>query len=201
LNYAIKNAVDPVQREAGSPWEAIQARIAGLSENLPPRRNLWGEPISTESGLGKAYDFISPVSSRQIKDSPIDREIVRLGDGPQRITKRAHFDGVMANMRQWPKVYDEYTKLAGNELKHPAWGVGAKDYLNAVVSGKHPNSAVYQILSDDSRKEFIRNAVSNYRGMAQQQILNDPKFRDFANYVQRLKQIQQDAKQPVLGAQ
>lgn len=201
LNYAVKNAVDPVMREAEGPMEAIQARIAGLSDNLPPRRTLWGDMVSTESGLGKVYDFASPVMSRTELDSPIDREIVRLGDGPQRITKKNSFDGVRVNMRQWPKVYDEYVRLAGNDLKDPGWGMGAKDYLNSVVTGKHPLSSTYQILSDDSRKQFITDAVSSYRAMAQQQILSDPKFRDFANHVQRLKEIHRDAQMPLLGVQ
>jgi hypothetical protein len=199
LSNAVKGAADPTMRETNSPWEAVQARIAGASEKLPPRRDLWGQPIKTESGLGKVYDFMSPVASRQQDIDPVDREIVRLGQGPQRVKKKTVFDGVEVSLKRFPDVYDEYTRLAGNDLKHPAWGMGAKDYLNAVVSGKHPMSAAYGILSDENQRQFIENTVRSYRKLAQQEILANPKFANFAAEIEYIKSVQQQAKQPVFG--
>jgi hypothetical protein len=199
LSSAVETAVDPTQREAANPWEAVQSRIVGLAEKLPPRRNLWGEEIRSESGLGRFYDFMSPVASKGIIDSPVDREISRLGWGPQRIKKHDTFNGVRVSFKQWPEVYDEYTRLAGNDLKHLAWGVGAKDFLNQVVSGRHPLSGIYEMMSDETRREFISNTVSDYRKMAQQQILNDPQFAKFAKHVEYLKQYKRQSVMPVLG--
>jgi len=199
LSSAVKNAVDPVQREVGSPQDAVMARIAGLSEQLTPRRDLWGKEITPESGMGKFYDFLSPVRSKEEQPSPIDREIVRLGKGPERVPKQTAFDGVQANFRFYPKAYDDYTRLAGNDLKHPAWGMGAKDYLNSVVDGKHPLSAVYSMLSDQSRKDFISSTVGEYRRLAAQQVLQDPKHKDFAAEIAHLKQLSNSYKMPVLG--
>lgn len=198
LNAAVKNIVDPVQREAGSPAEAVMARIAGLSHMLPPRRDLWGREITSESGLGKAYDFMAPVASKPEEDSPVDREIVRHGQGPDRINKNTPFDGVQANMRFYPKAYDDYVRLSGNDLKHPAWGMGAKDYLDAVVSGRHPMSASYNMMSDESQQAFIQQTVQEYRKLAQREILNDPKHAAFAQEVARLKEIHRDTKLPVM---
>lgn len=197
----VKNIDDPIQREASSPQEAVMARIAGLSKDLPPRRNLWGEPITSESGLGKLYDAASPIGSKEKVNSPIDKEIVRLNAGPNKITQNPVFDGVQVNMRFWPKAYDDYVRLSGNDLKHPAWGMGAKDYLNKVVSGEHPMSQVYNIMSDESRKSFIQNAIRDYRGLAQRQILGDPKHAGFAAEVEQLKSMRRDSKMPVLGEQ
>lgn len=199
LSSAVETAVDPIQREVSNPWEAVQAKIVGLSESLPPRRNLWGEPIRAESGLGRVYDFISPVAVRQQDVAPIDREIVRLGGGPQRIKKRGTFDGVPVSFKQYPEVYDEYVRLSGNDIKHPAWNMGAKDYLNAVVSGKHPMSEVWKILPDEKRRDFIETTVRDYRAMAQRQIMADPKFTDFTAMVSNLKGAQQQSKMPVFG--
>lgn len=198
LSGAVETAVDPTQRDVGGPWDAINAKIAGLSEKLPPRRNLWGEEIRTESGLGKVYDFISPVASRALDVSPIDKELTRLGGGPQRIKKRTYFDGVQVSLKSHPDVYDEYTRLAGNELKHPAWQMGAKDYLNAVVLGNHPMSTVYNMLSDEGRREFVENTISGYRKLAQRQILSDPKHAKFAAQITYLKQAAQQSRMPVL---
>jgi hypothetical protein len=201
MNAAVKNIVDPVQREAQSPREAVMAKIAGLSANLPPRRNLWGEEVRTESGLGKSWDFLSPIASKQIKESPIDREMVRLNHGMQRIAKNTNFDGVHANMRFYPKAYDDYVRLAGNDLKHPVWGVGAKDYLDAVVSGKHVMSEAYRILSDDARRDFIQSTIQDFRKLAQREVLANPAHAGFAAEVAQLKAYSQRSKMPVLGEQ
>ena len=204
----VERVVDPTVRESANPWETIQARVAGLSDKLPPKRNLWGEEIRAESGLGKAYDFFSPVQSREIKPSPVDSEIMRLAPGaagdnvdgaaPQRIGKRANFDGVQVNFKDWPKVYDEYVRLAGNDLKHPAWKLGAKDYLDAVIEGKHPISAVYKTMSDVMKLLFIKTTIAQYRTLAQQQIMSDPKFRDFADYVSHVKADKMQQRMPVV---
>lgn len=199
LSASVKNIVDPVQREAGTPAEAVMSRIAGLSSKLPPRRNLWGEQMTSESGLGRVYDSMTPAVSKPIVESPVDKEMVRLGDAPLRIGKKTPFDGVQVNLKFWPHIYDEYTRLAGNELKHPMWGVGAKDYLNMVVSGKHPVSSAYSIMSDDIRRDFIKSTIQDYRKLAQYQIMNDPANRDFAAEVRKIKSMHQNAKMPVLG--
>lgn len=199
LQAAIKNVYDPVSREVQNPADAVYARIAGLSKDLPPRRNLWGEELRPgESGLGKLYDFISPVASKEQQPNPIDSEMVRLQYGVPKIAKNSVVDGVRTNMRFFPRAYDDYVRLAGNDLKHPAFGMGAKDYLNAVVGGKHPMSAVYTMMSDQSRIEFIQNTISTYRKAAQRQVLGDPKHRNFANEVSRLKQIHQQSRMPVM---
>lgn len=199
LAAAIENVVDPTLREVNSPADAVMARIAGLSSKLPPRRDLWGRPLLKESGLGKTYDFIVPLASRQQVDSPIDRELVRLNAGPLRITKKTSFSGARVNLKQFPEVYDDYVRLAGNDLKHPAWGMGAMDYLNAVVSGKHPMSTAYRILSDESRRDFIQNTIREYRGLAQRHILSDPKHKAFASEFELLRREQAESKLPVLG--
>lgn len=196
LMGAIERAGDPTVRETNTPWDVVQSKILGLSENLTPRRNLWGDEIKTESGMGKGYDFISPVAARTINPEPIDAEIMRIGEGPQRIAKKAFFDGVQVNFKEHPKAYDEYVRLAGNDLQHPAWGMGAKDFLNAVVSGNHSMSTVYNMRSDEMKAEFISQTISQYRKLAAQAVMADPQFSDFAQYVQLLKEDSMQQRMP-----
>lgn len=206
LSSAIAQAADPIARERNSIGDAVSAKIIGLSDNLPPKRNLWGAEISRASGLGKTYDFFSPVASRAVDATPIDTEILRLSESqtrgfsapPERIRKRSSFDGVRVNFKDWPDVYDEYVKLAGNGVKHPAWGLGAKDYLNKVIAGNHPMSRVYNMKSDEMKLTFINKTISDYRQIAQRQILADPRFTDFARQVQHLKADRMQRKMPVL---
>ena len=196
---AVERLVDPVTREAFDPLQAIQARIAGLSERLTPARDLWGEERKPRSGLGTVYDTFSPVYASEVRDSPIDREMVRLVADVRRINKKSSFQGVDVNFRDWPKVYDAYVRLAGNDLPHPAWGMGAKDFLNEVVTGKHPMSEVYALRSDGrdgGKVDFIRDTIRSYREMAQRKILGMPEFEDFREYIENKKRVQREAAMP-----
>ncbi len=198
LNNSIKNFFDPVRRDVDTPAQAIEARIAGLSQNLTPKRDLWGKELSNASGLGRFYDALSPAQVREMQPSPIDKEMVRLNHAPQSISKNTLFDGVQANLRMYPQIYDKYVRLAGNELKSPAWGMGAQDFLNSVVTGKSPMSSAYQMMSDDSRRAFITNTINDYRKLAQRQILDDPANAQFTNEIARLKDYHQQGQMPVL---
>ena len=112
--------------------------------------------------------------------------MVRLNAGAGKIRKKTTFDGVDINLKDWPQVYDAYVRLAGNELKHPAWGMGAKDMLDAVVTGRHALSSVYNMLSDGKdggKAAFIQQQISGYRALARQAILADPQFADFADAI------------------
>lgn len=198
---AVKRFVDPVSRDVNSPWDAIHARIAGLSDNLPPARNLWGEERAPQEVYGRVFDALSPVYVRQRQESPIDAEIERQDISIRRIPKKTVFQGVNVNFREFPEVYDEYVRLSGNDLKHPAWGKGAKDMLDQVVSGKHPLSGVYQIYSDGpegTKADFIRNTVSEYRKLAQQAIMDkaEREYPDFYEYVTGDRVRQDELKMP-----
>jgi hypothetical protein len=196
---SMRRFVDPVTREVNSPWDAIQAKIPGLSKNLPPARDLWGTERSPAEVYGRVYDAMSPVAVKARVVSPVDEEIERLGISVKRIEKKGIFDGGEVNFRSFPAVYDDYVRLAGNELKHPAWGLGAKDYLDAVVSGKHSMSSVYNIYSDGpdgGKAAFIRNAVSEYRKLAQQEIMGSDKYTEFKELITGRVEKKQELKMP-----
>lgn len=199
---AVKNVIDPAARETMSIGDSIQARLAVLSERLPPRRDLWGAEIRPDSGMGTGFDAFSPIQLRNAKPSPIDAEMQRLNMGLERIAKKTSFAGVPVNLRDWPQVYDAYVRLAGNELQHPAWGMGAKDLLDAIVSGGHELSPAYELQADTAKPEeggkaaFIARIVGEFRQMAQRQILDDPRFAAFAEEIGVRKEKLQEKRQP-----
>lgn len=191
---------DPYVREVYNMMDAIKARVPGASGGLPIRRDLWGEPIKSESGFGKPYDAFVPVMSQQPTPEPIDRELLRLGSNVTMPDKITSFDGIRIDLAAYPKAYDRYVELAGNALKNPAWGMGAKDLLNAIVTGKHPLSAVYKLKSDGPQggKDFyLRGTINQYRELARRQLLKE--FPDLSAEVAAKKAKQQELKLPVLG--
>ncbi len=202
LNF-VRRGVDPTQREINSPSDAVAAKIAGMSDKLPPARNLWGEERKPQEVYGPTYNLFSPIAVTAQKESPIDAELERLNIGIDRIKKSGSFQNTQAYFRDHPDVYDEYVRLAGNELKHPAWQMGAKDYLDAVVSGRHSMSDVYKIYSDGpegGKASFIRNTISEYRRLAQERIMAQPeRFGEFIAQVEAEKAKTQELKMPVMA--
>lgn len=181
-----KLVADPQYREINSFFEGMMANIAGLSDMLPPSRDLFGDEIGMPGVLGgwpgRAYDVVSPLMLSQLKDHPVFQEMKRLNLGISRIQYRTTIEGVPMNLRDknYPEVFDYYVRLAGNELKMPGTegrgpdgkGLGLKDYLTDVVTGKDPDvSVTYATMNDFQKTKFIQDTVGRYRRMAVRQLL------------------------------
>lgn len=196
----VERMTDPTMREATNPLEAIQAKIPGLAARMAPVRDLWGQERKRDSGYGAAYDALSPIAASKIKDSPIDAELERLRYFPDRIKWKTSINGVPVNLKEFPQVYSEYQRLAGNGVKHPAWGLGAKDFLDQVVTGQHAMSPVYKIYSDGEeggKAAFIRSTIQEYRKLAADKILSDPKYVKFQAYYAEQGAIATGARQRI----
>jgi hypothetical protein len=151
---------DPTMREVNSILDAFKARIPGLSDTLPPRRNLWGEPIMLEGGLGP--DLISPIYTTTKKLDAVAQELARL-EIPVGMPGK-NIDGVPLN----PQEYDAYVVLQG---AHPIIGdMTLRQRLEDLM-----RSDIYQRSSDGKdggKKVLIQTWVSRYRDMARH-ILSD----------------------------
>lgn len=177
----VRRLQDPYMREAGSMLEAMMNRTPGLSSDLPLRRDLWGRPRNYSSGLGAIYDAASPIYVRQSDAQPIDAEILRLGAIVSMPPTKLSLANGVADLREHPGAYSRYVELSGNALKHPAWGLGAMDLLNQIVSGSHPLAQIYQLKSDGpdgAKAAFIRSTLQEYRDLAKRQLLDEfPELR------------------------
>lgn len=191
LSGEARRMQDPYMREVTSMWEAIANRVPGLSEDLPARRDLWGRPLDYRSGLGAAYDALSPIYVREQNPEPIDKELMRLGNGPSMPPHRTSFEGVTIDLDLFPGSYSRFLELAGNGTKLPKYGnLGALDALNEIVSGKSPFSTVYELRADgiDGGKiDFIRSVVAEYRDAAKRELLAD--FPEIVVEIENKKRI------------
>lgn len=200
ISSAVERATDPYQREVYSMLDEFKSKIPGLAKDLPPRRNLWGDPVP--SGHDPITNFMSPVKMADVKHEPIDDEILKQGmnitmpDRTQTFGTRG--DSIPIDMSKYPAAYSRLLQLSGHELQHPAWGMGLKDLLNGIVSGTHPLSAVYNMKSDGpegGKEVMIRDLISQYRDLAKKQVLEE--YPAIAQEVQE----KSDAKQALkLGA-
>ncbi len=118
----VNSTVDPFMRETDGLMDTIKSRVPGLSDNFPPRLNVWGQPIERGDALGP--DLLSPIySSRMNGDRTLD-EVARLRVG---LTKPPRKIG---DARLTPRQYSDFVTYNGQPAKqmlgrggrHPAAG-------------------------------------------------------------------------------
>jgi hypothetical protein len=153
---------DPVLRDARSIIDGIKARVPGFSKDLPPRRNIWGEPIVLGGGLGP--DIVSPIYTSKAKDDPVNQVIL---DNQVELKKPARsIDGVELT----PHEYSRYVELAGNKAKGPD-GLGLKDKLDQII--KTPKFKQATDGPEGGKALLIKKYVQAYRGMARAQLARE----------------------------
>lgn len=140
----IARAIDPTRRETGTVGEEIRARVPGLSSSLPPKRDVWGQPIATDR-LGP--DVVSPITQTQRRNDPVNREMLRLGAVASEFPKSRMVDG--KSVRYTPQEYDQVSAQAGQQ---------AKSALTSLVAGPG-----WKQLSPDQQVKAIKSVIANAR--------------------------------------
>lgn len=174
---------DPVLREVHSIIESYQSKVPGYSSDLPPTRNLWGEPILFEGGLGP--DLVTPLYTSEVKDDPVSAELVKQSipiAWPQR-----NIEGVPLT----PQEYDAFQRLAGgmkilNDMT-------LKERLRDLMFVNNDLYARSSDGPDGGKKALIIQWVSAYRDYART-ILSTPDLSQqylgttFPDLVQRVQE-------------
>jgi hypothetical protein len=140
---------DPVIRDARTMMDAIKARIPGLSQSLPAKLNVFGEPVTRPGSFGP--DLVSPVKVSQPRNDASLNEMIRLDAEP------AMPDRQIRGVDLTPEQYAEFVTLAGKPLKAT---------LDKLVAG-----AGWQRLPDFARKEAIDSVVQKTRKAAAEAML------------------------------
>jgi hypothetical protein len=146
----VARTIDPVLRETKGPLETIRSRVPGLSQSLLPRRDIWGEEIRSEGGLGP--DIMSPVWTKTRRNDPLNAEMMRIGAGIGKPSKKV--GGVMLS----PEDYNAYQAEAGRATR-----AGLMDLMLAIdhARGTTGGGQVYQGpgAQDDAGGDVRRRAI------------------------------------------
>ncbi|MCK9543970.1 MAG: hypothetical protein M0R03_18275 [Novosphingobium sp.] len=105
--------LDPTQREVETLDDAIRSRIPGLRDDLLPRRNIWGEPIVNQGGIGP--DFLSPMAVGTALNDPVNKAMLQLDYAPGYPSRK------VGGRELTPEQYDRYVEMAG-KASHSALG-------------------------------------------------------------------------------
>jgi hypothetical protein len=101
---------DPYLRDARTLLDTIKSRTPGLSSDLMPKRDIWGEPIQLEGGLGP--DIFSPIYERRITNDPVAQELIRLKVWPAPVQRK------IRGVELTPEQYDKYQTYAGRFMRY-----------------------------------------------------------------------------------
>lgn len=141
----IARGTDPLIRDAQGPMARIQARLPGLSRNVPPRMTAFGEPMRANGGiLAQALDV---TQSRRSTDTPLLAEMRRL-DLTVGFPSRTRTVGGLRERR----TDDDYRALL--ERIGPA----TKAKLEAKVA-----SSGWGLIDDEAKRERLEEIVSKVR--------------------------------------
>ncbi|WP_156648385.1 hypothetical protein [Methylobacterium sp. Leaf108] len=161
---------DPHMRETRGIVDKIMATVPGLSETLPAKRDLFGDPLTVHKGL-----WVHGAGG--LVDAEVRRMIDEAGVGPfgPPSPRQREVDLREVTMKDGRNAYDAFQHLAG----HPPRGPSMKETLAKIMATK-----AYQKAPDGEPKTkgtkaaMLTGTVSKYREAAWRQMMADPKVRE-----------------------
>ncbi|MFT3849680.1 MAG: hypothetical protein QM739_13725 [Propionivibrio sp.] len=166
----IRKEDDAMNREVWSLVDAIKNRLPGFSKDLPPVRNVFGEPQRLIGGLG--YDAISPIRTTVANTDPLASEIARLNIDLDKPPKTLFVAPGARGIDLQPKQYDRLMVLTGERFKeHLTELLKSPDYLEATEG--NPDFL-------DGKEKLIRDAWSKAKIYGQNALEDEDKALDEA---------------------
>jgi endonuclease YncB( thermonuclease family) len=144
---------DPFAKTAQMTLDAIKARVPVVSEGLPVRRDIWGEPLQRDNQVGP--DGLMPFRVTAMQSDPVSAELVRLREFPSMPQKQIT-DARGDKIDLTPKQYDEFVQLAGKPAK--------------VALAQEMASPQWRSMPDAAKTAEVRSIISNMRDSARDEM-------------------------------
>ena len=165
---AIERVMDPSVSATYSVMDRIKSRIPGYSKGLPPRRNIFGEPIVLQGGLGP--DIMSPIYTNKEVDDPIANEIVA-----QQVSismPRRVINGVELDAQQYDKYVLLYSGQNNKAMKNKPLKVALKELFARPAYKKATDGP------EGGKALYIQTVFTAYKDAAKAQMIKeDPTIR------------------------
>lgn len=105
----LARALDPDTRRAKTVVDAVIAKTPFASQDLMPRRDIWGEPIPSRDALGAPG--VTAIYTQKVGSDPVNLAMLNLGIHPAPVSPR------IRNVELSPEQYDDYARIAGRMAK------------------------------------------------------------------------------------
>lgn len=179
---AAERVTDPVLRDTITVMDQVKAKIPGLSRTLPPRRDVFGEPVVPEGNLGP--DMLSPVAVSTATKDPVRQMFADLG-----IDTKSDLKG-MQQVDKVPLSVDQHSRFV--EIR----GKMLKQSLDQLVGNQQ-----FQHLPDNkdnpkSKQELIRTIMGNTKTAAKGKL-----FQEFPEILDAVKARHQEQAEELQQAQ
>ena len=191
----VERALDPTMRATYDLMDEICGRTPGCSDSLPPRRNVWGEAVVLQGGLG--WDFVSPVYTSERKPTIVDDEIYNHEINV--VMPRRKFGTGNFTVELNAEEYDRFAILSGKETKVKyvsdrgvSKNLNLFNYLKATMMDR-----TYSSLTDGpdgTKADMVEGIVRMFRGEAKIALLKE--FPALKAEVDKQKMSQINAKTP-----
>ncbi len=171
LSNQIAKETDPTLRATRTMIDKMKARIPGLSDDLPPRRNMWADPIDF-GGSAWLPDIVSPFYVSQKKRSEVDDEFIRLNLGIRMPSRFIRVDGepIELNLEQ----YDRYIVLSGKETTIGGRNL-KQDLIGLIRTAKYLRASEGQ---QGEKENMILNRYNKFKARAREQLIRErPELR------------------------
>jgi hypothetical protein len=179
---------DPTLRAANTLVEQFKRRLPGYSKDLPPRRNMFGEPIVLEGGLGP--DFMSPFyqSGKKYNDVATQMSMNEMATAMPGRT----IDGVELTTIQ----QDRYIMLSAglDEYSEPLPGGSLHQRLSQLI--KTPQYKRATVGRDGMQAQMITTVINDYRLRARKMMPQE--FPELQSKIRALDVEDYKAKQGVI---
>ncbi len=159
--------------------ENLKARVPGMSADVPPRRNMFGEPIQ-DNGYNVPVDLVNPFSFSTVKDDKIMTELDQIGHGftaPRSLKGGVELRDYYNSSNQsaydrWQEITSQ-TKIQGRTIK--------QEITKLMKSAKYKRLPYKSLdgIDRSPRARLIQSILNKYRAKAFSEMLREfPEVRE-----------------------
>ena len=149
--------LDPYTRQARTLTDAIVAKTPLLSQELLPRRDIWGEPLPSRYGLGADA---TAIWEKQVNSDPVNRVLL------DRAIRVAMVERKIRNVQLTPEQYDDYARISGRLTK-----MNLDRLILSPSFAQMPRGTQHDIIIENMRQS--RETARNMMFMKYQSLLVD----------------------------
>ncbi len=184
ISGAARKVFDPEVKHVTGLMDALKAKIPGLSNTVPARRNVFGEVVEAyypktgndiaDAGV-RTLMSMNPVYVSKVKEEPINRFLLNHGFCLDMPNKKVPYEGVHVDITDYPQIYNRYLEIIGT-IELPKYnGEKVKDFLNELVKGDVPQSFNVDpaAFNEDDVKSYVQKVYSDYKKEATKQIRDE----------------------------
>ena len=141
-------SLDPEMRDARNIVDSVKTRVPGLSQQVLPRRDIWGNSIEHSGAFGGP---VSPIYESQVTNDPIVQKMLDAGYFPSKLQRKIR--GVQLSEQQ----YDEYQQIAG---------VVSHERCNEIISAPY-----FEQMPKELQFKAIQSIIESSRSLARSSIM------------------------------